>query len=90
MVSKLVANPDAVGVFGYSFLDQIDKIKGAVVNGTHRPSKILPVANTKSRGRCFSTSSTPMLARFPVFRNLWLNSPAKKLLVKKGIWSPKA
>ena len=35
MVSKLVANPDAVGVFGYSFLDQnSDKIKGAVVNGT--------------------------------------------------------
>lgn len=34
MVSKLVANPDAVGVFGYSFLDQnSDKIKGAVVNG---------------------------------------------------------
>ena len=91
MVSKLVANPDAVGVFGYSFLDQnSDKIKGAVLTARSRPSKILPVANTKSRGRCFSTSSTPMLARFPVFRNLWLNSPAKKLLVKKGIWSPKA
>jgi len=34
MVSKLAANPDAVGVFGYSFLDQnSDKIKGSVVNG---------------------------------------------------------
>ncbi|MFW2437695.1 MAG: substrate-binding domain-containing protein [Parvibaculales bacterium] len=33
MVSKLAANPDAVGVFGYSFLDQnSDKIKGSVVN----------------------------------------------------------
>ena len=33
MVSKLVANPDAVGVFGFSFLDQnADKIKGSMVN----------------------------------------------------------
>lgn len=34
MVSKLSANTDAVGVFGYSFLDQnSDSIKGFVVNG---------------------------------------------------------
>lgn len=34
MVSKLAANPKAVGVFGYSFLDQnSDKIKGAIVEG---------------------------------------------------------
>lgn len=34
MVSKLVANPNAVGVFGFSFLDQnAEKIKGASVNG---------------------------------------------------------
>lgn len=33
MVNKLVANPNAVGVFGYSFLNQnSDKIKGTVVN----------------------------------------------------------
>ena len=34
IVSKLTANPDAVGVFGYSFLDQnADKIKGAKIGG---------------------------------------------------------
>ena len=34
IVSKLTANPDAVGVFGYSFLDQnADKIKGATIGG---------------------------------------------------------
>ncbi|MBX2856051.1 MAG: substrate-binding domain-containing protein [Rhodobacteraceae bacterium] len=34
IVSKLEANPDAVGVFGYSFLDQnSDKMKGALING---------------------------------------------------------
>lgn len=34
IVQKLEANPNAVGIFGFSFLDQnADKIKGAVVDG---------------------------------------------------------
>jgi len=34
IVQKLEANPDAVGIFGFSFLDQnADKMKGAVVDG---------------------------------------------------------
>lgn len=34
IVAKLVANPKAVGVFGYSFLEEnADKIKGATVDG---------------------------------------------------------
>lgn len=34
IVSKLTANPDAIGVFGFSFLDQnADKIKGATIGG---------------------------------------------------------
>jgi len=34
IVQKLDANPDAVGVFGYSFLEEnADKIKGATMNG---------------------------------------------------------
>jgi phosphate transport system substrate-binding protein len=34
IVQKLVANPDAVGVFGFSFLDQnADVIQGAVIDG---------------------------------------------------------
>jgi len=38
IVQKLVANPNAVGVFGFSFLDQnTDKIQGAKVDG-HVPS----------------------------------------------------
>jgi len=33
MVNKLIANPEAVGVFGYSFLEQnADKLKGANVD----------------------------------------------------------
>jgi phosphate transport system substrate-binding protein len=34
IVQKLQANPDAVGVFGFSFLDQNgDKVQGSIVNG---------------------------------------------------------
>jgi phosphate transport system substrate-binding protein len=34
IVQKLIANPQAVGVFGYSFLEENqDKIKGATING---------------------------------------------------------
>lgn len=34
IVQKLVANPDAIGVFGYSFLDQnADRIQGGVIGG---------------------------------------------------------
>jgi len=38
IVQKLDANPDALGVFGFSFLDQnTDKIQGSSINGT-RPT----------------------------------------------------
>ena len=34
IIQKLVNNPNAVGVFGYSFLDQnTDSVKGATVDG---------------------------------------------------------
>jgi phosphate transport system substrate-binding protein len=35
IVQKLVANPNALGIFGYSYLDQnTDKIQGAFINGS--------------------------------------------------------
>ncbi len=35
IVQKLEANPDALGIFGYSFLDQnYDKVQGSMVDGT--------------------------------------------------------
>ncbi len=35
IVQKLEGNPNAVGIFGFSFLDQnADKLKGATINGT--------------------------------------------------------
>ncbi len=38
IVQKLVANPNAIGIFGFSFLDQnADRLKGAIVDG-HAPT----------------------------------------------------
>ena len=35
IVQKLVANPNAVGIFGFSFLEEnADKVKGAMIDGT--------------------------------------------------------
>ena len=39
IVQKLEANPDAFGVFGFSFLDQnADKVQGSIVEGRRRLS----------------------------------------------------
>ena len=91
MVSKLVAKLMLLAfLVAVSSTKTPIKLKVLSLTARSRLSITSQVVSTKSRAQCFSISSTPMLARFPVFRNLWLNSPAKKLLVKKGIWSQKA
>jgi phosphate transport system substrate-binding protein len=46
IVQKLVANKDAVGIFGYSFLEEnLDKLKGAMVDG------VSPTFETVSSGK---------------------------------------
>ena len=46
IVQKLTANPNAVGIFGYSFLEEnLDKLKGAVVDG------VSPSYETVSSGK---------------------------------------
>ena len=57
IVSKLEANPNALGVFGFSFLDQnSDVIKGASIDGGSRRSTISLMANTRFRARFTTTS----------------------------------
>ena len=56
IVQKLEANPNAFGVFGYSFLDQnADKIQGSLVNGVAPEFENIAEKNTRSRARCTST-----------------------------------
>jgi len=46
IVQKLTANPNAVGIFGYSFLEEnLDKLKGAVVDG------VAPTYETVASGK---------------------------------------
>ena len=56
IVQKLEANPEAVGIFGFSFLDQnADKMQGAVVDGRSRPLRTSPLALIRLPARCSST-----------------------------------
>ena len=61
ILQKIQANPNALGIFGYSFLEQnTDKVKAAVVDGVaptfgRRPSNRSPTDPTRSRGRCTFT-----------------------------------
>jgi phosphate transport system substrate-binding protein len=60
IVQKLNANPDALGIFGFSFLDQnTDKIQGSLSTACSPPSTTLPTANTRCPVRCSSTSKRP-------------------------------
>ena len=53
IVQKLTANPTAVGIFGYSFLEEnLDKLKGAVVDG------VSPTFETVASGK--SPASRPL------------------------------
>jgi hypothetical protein len=56
IVQKLNANPDALGIFGFSFLDQnTDKIQGSMSTACSPPSTTLPTENTRCPVRCSST-----------------------------------
>ena len=92
IVQKLVANKDAYGVFGYSFLEQnLDKLQGAKINGVapdlrHHRQRQVP-------GRpvdCTSTSRTSTSMSFPASRNSWPSTPASARSARKAIWKPRA
>jgi phosphate transport system substrate-binding protein len=56
IVQKLEANPSAVGIFGFSFLDQnADKIAGANIDGKAPTFDASPMVPIRSRVRCTST-----------------------------------
>ena len=63
IVQKLQANPDAVGIFGFSFLEQnAGAVKGIAVDGKVRQAmKRLPMAATRSHVHCSSTPRSNML-----------------------------
>ena len=64
IIQRLVTDPDAFGIFGYSFLyENLDRLTGAADRGRRRrrPRPSRP-ASTASRGRSSSTSRTRIAA----------------------------
>ena len=57
IVQKLAANPNAFGIFGFSFLEQnADKVQGSEIEGVAPTfDNIASGASTRSRVRCIST-----------------------------------
>ena len=56
IVQKLEANPAAVGIFGYSYLEENeDKLTGACSKASRRPSRRSPRASIPPRVRSSST-----------------------------------
>ena len=55
IVQKLESNPDALGIFGYSFLEQNeDRYKAQSLMATQPTSMLLPTATTVFHGHCIS------------------------------------
>ena len=60
IVQKLEANPNAVGIFGFSFLDQnMDKLQGSFVDGVQPALTPLPTVSIRYRVPSFSMSKKP-------------------------------
>ena len=56
IIQKLEANPDALGIFGFSFLDQnSDKVHGSIVEAGSLRLKILLIKVTQFHARCIFT-----------------------------------
>jgi phosphate transport system substrate-binding protein len=59
IVQKLEANPRAIGIFGFSFLDQnIDKLQGSRIEGVEPTFENIASASTRCRARSTSTPRT--------------------------------
>ena len=60
IVQRIEADPNAVGIFGYSFLyENEDKLQGVKISGIGRASTRSPTRAMAYRVRCSSTSRTP-------------------------------
>lgn len=91
IVQKLAVNPDAVGIFGYSFLDQnADKIQGALVDGIAPTFDAIAAGDYPVSRPLFFYVKKLMWARFPVSRNTWPSLPRIKHGAMTVIWQIRA
>ena len=92
IVRKLEANKNAFGIFGYSFLEQnADKVQGSLINGVERRATTISLrADTRSPGRCSSTSRRRTSASFPASRSSSPSSPVTRPGDRMVIWRQRA
>ncbi len=77
IVQKLVANPDSVGVFGFSFLEEnLDKLRDVAIDGVEANYDTISSFQYPGAARSISTSRARTSARFPGSRSSWRNMPA--------------
>jgi phosphate transport system substrate-binding protein len=85
IVQKLEANSAAVGIFGYSFLEEnAAKIKGAEVDG------VVPTYETISTVRCSSTSRSSTSAPSPASRSSSTSLRPTRRLARTATCRPRA
>jgi phosphate transport system substrate-binding protein len=91
IIQKLQSNPNALGIFGFSFLDQnTDTVKGATIDGKAPTLRASPTVPIRSPVRSFSMSRRPMSRSFPVSKATWPSSPAKKPGARTATWPTRA
>ena len=58
IVQKLEANPNAVGIFGFSFLDQnSDKLQRATVGGTQPEFELIAAGDYRGAASAYQTQT---------------------------------
>ena len=87
IVQKLESNPKAVGIFGYSFLEQNeDKVQGSVVDGVAPSFESIADSSYAYRVRCSSTSRRRTSASSRVSRSTSRSSRASPPGDRKATW----
>jgi phosphate transport system substrate-binding protein len=90
IVNKLVANPNALGIFGYSFLEEnLDKIQGETINGVAPISKPSPMANIRYRGPLFVYAKKAHVGVIPGIKEFIAEFTSEKAMGDEGYLSPK-
>ncbi len=91
IVQKLDANPNALGIFGFSFLDQnADKIQGTHIAGVEPTFEAIADGDYPVSRSLYFYIKKEHVGVIPALPNIWLSSPTKTHGATKGIWQTKA
>ena len=92
IVQKLDANKDAVGIFGYSFLEEnLDKLKGAVVDGVSPTYETDRLGQVSGLAPALHLREEGARERDPAaLPNSSPSTPARRRWARKVIWPTRA